>query len=272
VIFVPESAPQAKVAQLLIFGARVFLVRGTYDQASDLCVAASKEFGWYCRNTSYNPYTTEGKKTCALEICEQLAYAPHRTAGAYKPGDRQWRAPDRIVVSVGDGNILGGTWKGLEDLATMGWIDSMPKLVGVQAEGSAACFNAWLAGTEEIKPVNPDTLADSINVGLPRDGRRAVRAVRATGGKFLTVSDAEILGAIKELGRTAAVFAEPAAAAAYAGLAKSARAGEIDRDETVVVIITGSGLKDIKNAMRAAGEGRVIEPTLDAVKRALSDS
>jgi threonine synthase len=256
VIFVPERAPIAKVAQLLMFGAKVFLVRGTYDQASDLCLEASKEFGWYCRNTSYSPYTTEGKKTGALEICEQLG----------------WRAPDRIFVSVGDGNIIGGIWKGLRDLLALGWIDHMPKLIGVQAEGSAACYNAWRAGTDDISPIDAETLADSINVGLPRDGRRAVRAVRETNGEFITVTDAEILEAMPQLARGEAVFAEPAAAAAYAGLLKAVRARKLDPDESIVVVITGNGLKDITNAVRAVGAGHIIEPTLDAVKQTLEDA
>lgn len=263
VIFVPETAPIAKVAQLLIFGARVFLVHGTYDQASDLCLAAAKEFGWYCRNTAYNPYTTEGKKTGALEICEQLALSGLSSSVT-------WSAPDRIFVSVGDGNIIGGIWKGLRDLYALGWIDKMPKLMGVQAEGSAACYNAWQAGTDEITAINATTIADSIDVGLPRDGRRAVRAVRETGGEFITVSDEEILEAMPLLARGEAVFAEPAASAAYAGLLKAVRARKIDREESVVVVLTGNGLKDIRSAVKVAGEAQTIDPTLDAVISAIS--
>lgn len=254
VIFVPQTAPQAKVAQLLMFGARVLLVKGTYDQAFDLCLAASKEFGWYCRNTAYNPYTVEGKKTVSLEICEQFG----------------WQAPDAIVVSVGDGNIISGVWKGLRDLHALGWIDRMPRLYGVQAEGAAACYNAWRAGTDEITPVEAHTIADSISVGLPRDGKRAVRAVRATNGAFLTVSDDEILAAMRDLARGAAVFAEPAASTAYAGLVKAAREGLIGPDEVTVCIVTGNGLKDIASAMKAAGEALRIEPTLEAVRRAMA--
>src|SRR6266849_2978162 len=134
VIFAPETSPPAKVAQLLIFGARVLLVRGNYDQAFDLSLEASRAFGWYCRNTGYNPFTAEGKKTASFEICEQLtAWRPPTGAG--------WAAPDRIFVSVGDGNIISGIHKGLKDLATLGWIDHLPKLMGVQAVGSAAVAN-----------------------------------------------------------------------------------------------------------------------------------
>ncbi len=264
VIFVPETAPQAKIAQLLIFGSRVMLVKGNYDQAFDLCLAASKEFGWYCRNTGYNPYTVEGKKTASLEICEQLS-----TLMGSGQGGGGWRAPDRIFVSVGDGNIISGLWKGLRDLAALGWIDRMPKLMGIQAEGSAACYNAWKAGTDKITPVRAETIADSISADIPRDGIRAVRAVRETGGAYLTASDDEILGAIRDLARSSAVFAEPAGATAYAGLVKAVHAGMVKSDETIVCLITGSGLKDISSAMKVAGEGTRIEPSLEAVRKAI---
>ena len=264
VIFVPETAPQAKIAQLLIFGSRVLLVKGNYDRAFDLCLAVSKEFGWYCRNTAYNPFTVEGKKTASFEICEQLFLA---LPSVGKGGDGGFRAPDRIFVSVGDGNIISGLWKGLRDLAALGWIDTMPMLMGIQAEGSAACYNAWKAGTEKIAPVSATTIADSISADMPRDGVRAVRAVRETNGAYLTVSDDEILAAIRDLARKEAVFAEPAAAAAYAGLVKAVRQGLVKPDETIVCLITGSGLKDIKSAMQAAGVGTHIEPTIEAVRQ-----
>ncbi len=252
VIFVPETAPQAKVAQLLIFGARVLLVQGTYDQAFDLCLAASKEYGWYCRNTAYNPYMSEGKKTAAYEICEQLG----------------WRAPDRIFVSVGDGCIIGGLWKGLRDLIALGWIDRMPKLMGVQAAGSAVLVDAWRRGTEEIIPVVPQTIADSISVGIPRDRIKALRAVRETDGAYLVVTDEEILDAMRILARGAGIFAEPAGAAAYAGLAQAVRAGQVRSDERVVVVVTGNGLKDVTSAMKATGQAQRIAPTMEAVRQA----
>ena len=278
VIFVPQTAPPAKIAQLLIFGSRVMLVKGNYDQAVALCLAASKEFGWYCRNTAYNPYTVEGKKTAAFEICEQLGQIPNPksqsptfnlqplTSNLQSPISK-WSAPDCIFVSVGDGNIISGLWKGLRDLAALGWIDRMPRLMGVQAEGSAACYNAWKAGTEKITPVNAVTVADSISADLPLDGVRAVRAVRETGGAYLTVTDDEILAAIPELARNEAIFVEPAASAAYAGLKKAVAQGLVKSDERVVVMLTGNGLKDISSAMKVAGTGTVIEPTLEAVRR-----
>jgi len=259
VIFVPSTAPEAKVAQLLIYGAHVFLVKGTYDEAFDLCLASSKKYGWYSRNTGYNPYTTEGKKTASLEICEQL--------GKRSGTSEEWVAPDCIFVSVGDGNIISGIWKGLRDLLALGWIDELPKLMGIQAEGSAACYNAWRAGTETITPVDAHTIADSISVGLPRDGTRAVRAVRETGGAFVTVSDDEILDAMRILAREEAIFAEPAGAAGYAGLVRAMSMGIIDGDEEIVVVITGNGLKDVPAAIRAAGKPLLIEPKLESVPR-----
>lgn len=259
VVFVPSTAPEAKVAQLLIYGAHVFLVKGTYDEAFDLCLASSKQYGWYSRNTGYNPYTAEGKKTASFEICEQLA----RSSGSRE----RWVAPDRIFVSVGDGNIISGIWKGLRDLLALGWIGKVPKLMGVQAEGSAACYNAWKAGTETVTPVDAHTIADSINVGMPRDGTRAVRAVHETGGAFVTVSDDEVLDAMRKLAREEAIFAEPAGAAGYSGLVKAMESRIIEGDEQIVVVITGNGLKDVPSAVRASGKAQLIEPKLESVPR-----
>jgi threonine synthase len=256
VIFVPETAPQAKVAQLLVFGADVLAVRGSYDDAFDLCLAASKEYGWYNRNTGYNPYLSEGKKTAALEICEQLG----------------WDAPDRIFVPVGDGCIIGGLGKGLRDLQALGFIDKMPKLMGVQAEGSAALYNAWLKGTEEVEPVQARTVADSISVNLPRDRFKALRAVRDTGGAYLTVSDEEILEAMRLLGNRAGVFAEPAGSASLAGLVKALREGMVGPQERVVVLVTGNGLKDVASAMRATGKPYSVAPSLDDLKRVVREN
>jgi threonine synthase len=269
VILAPRTAPPAKVAQLLIYGARVMLVDGSYDQAFDLTVEAAQALGWYCRNTGYNPFTAEGKKTAALEICEQLTEA----VGAKDQSGRsaeQWTSPDVVFVSVGDGNIISGLHKGFRDLLELGWIPQMPRLVGVQAEGSAAIYRAFAAGSSEIQPVRAQTLADSISVDLPRDGLRALRAAADTGGTFLTVSDSAILDAIRELGMVEGIFAEPAAAAAYAGLVQAVRDGKVDPGQRIVVVLTGSGLKDVRAARQAAGEAVVIEPTLSALRAALA--
>jgi threonine synthase len=258
VIFVPRTAPQAKVAQLLAYGAQVLLVDGSYDQAFDLCLESAAAFGWYNRNTAYNPYMSEGKKTAACEICEQL-------------GRGELQAPDVILIPVGDGCIIGGIHKGLRDLAALGWIDRMPRLLGVQAEGAAPLVEAWEQGLEgwEMKPATVHSIADSIVAGLPRDRIKALRAVRETGGAFIRVSDAEILAAILTLARGCGVFAEPAAAAAYAGLVRAVERGLVEAEERIVILVTGSGLKDVNSAIKAAGKPTVIAPDLEAVRQAL---
>ena len=259
VIFVPRIAPEAKIAQLLAYGSTVMLVDGTYDQAFDLCLAAAEAFGWYNRNTGYNPYMTEGKKTVAYEICEQLG----------------WDTPDVILVPVGDGCIIGGVHKGLRDLLALGWIERVPRIIGVQAAGSSPLVDAWERGIKgwDMTPVDAHSVADSIVAGLPRDRNKALRAVRETGGAYVRVTDEEILAAIPALAQGVGVFAEPAAAAAYAGLLKGIERGIVGRDERVVVLATGSGLKDIASVMRAVGEPPpVVEPNLAAVERILKTS
>jgi threonine synthase len=258
VILAPRSAPPAKIAQLLVYNAEVILVDGTYDDAFDLSIQAAQEFGWYCRNTGFNPLTAEGKKTAAFEIWEQLIFGKLEKQGKTLS----------VFVSVGDGNIISGIHKGFRDLDALGWLINMPRLYGIQAEGSAAVANAYHSGNEVIVPVSASTLADSISVDLPRDGVRAVRAARETGGAYLTVSDREILSAIAGLGKVG-IFAEPAGATAFAGFLKALDMGFITSDDPIVVINTGSGLKDTRAAVQAVPEAKVIEPSLDALKRVI---
>ena len=261
VIFVPESAPQAKIAQLLVFGSTVMLVKGNYDDAFELCLVAAAEYGWYNRNTAYNPYMTEGKKTASYEICEQLA----------------WLAPDVIVVSVGDGNIIGGLHKGLKDLMALGWIDHMPRLIGAQAEGSSYMYQAWKNGEDVLTkpPVQADTLADSISAGLPRDRIKALAAVNETGGAYVSVSDEEILAAIPVMARGSGVFGEPAGAAAYAGLIKAKAGGLVSAGERIVVLNTGNGLKDVAGAMKSVElvgtTAHRVAPDIDDLRRVMQE-
>ncbi|TAK14127.1 MAG: threonine synthase [Anaerolineae bacterium] len=256
VILVPKTAPKPKVAQLRVYGAQVLLVDGNYDAAFDLTIEAANEFGWYCRNTAYNPFTAEGKKTAGLEIWEQVLLK-HNLA-----------RPLCVFVSVGDGNIIAGIHKAFKDLHALGWLEQMPRLFGVQAEGAAAVAIAYASGVEDIRPVAAQTLADSISVDLPRDGLRALRAATQTVGAYLTVTDDEILAAIRSLGQVG-VFVEPAAAAAHAGLVKAAEAGQIQTDDPCLVLLTGAGLKDTQAAIRAAGDAPIIPPTLDGLRTAL---
>ena len=266
IIFAPKSAPQAKVAQLLIFGAKVILVDGTYDDAFDLTIKCANEFGWYCRNTGYNPFTAEGKKTAAFEIWEWWQDEHQRWHNEF--GEGLDHPPLTVFVSVGDGNIISGIHKGFKDLFELGWLPRIPRIIGVQAEGSAAISNAFHGNTETITPVSATTIADSISVDLPRDGVRAVRAAKETGGTYVNVSDDEIIKAIAELGRVG-VFAEPAGATAYAGLVKATATGLVRSADPILVLNTGSGLKDIRAAMQAVHPAPIIEPTLEAVKKLL---
>ena len=256
VIFAPKTAPPAKIAQLLVYGAQVILVDGNYDSAFDLTIEAAHEFGWYCRNTGYNPFTVEGKKTAAFEIWEQIILPRHLDQ------------PLLVFVSVGDGNIISGIHKGFKDLHQLGWLPVMPRLFGIQSTGSAAVANAFAAGTETIIPVEANTLADSISVDLPRDGVRAVRAATQTGGAYITVPDVDILAAVAELGR-AGIFAEPAGATAYAGLRHALAQGMVSSADPVIVLNTGNGLKDTRAAMQAVAPAPVIEPTMAALRRHL---
>ncbi len=253
IIFVPERAPEPKVAQLTMFGARVLKVQDNYDRTWDLCQQACGEFGWYNRNAAVNPYLVEGKKTAGLEIAEQLGED----------------LPDWIAVSVGDGCTIAGVWKGLVEMHRLGLAPRLPRLLGVQAEGARAVADAFARG-EDLVVGGDDTMADSIAVGHPRNWRRAVRAVRESGGTFVCVSDAEILDAMRQLARKAAVFGEPAAAASLAGLGRAVRDGILSARDTALTLVTGNGLKDTKSAIAAAGGPTAIAPRIEAVAEALA--
>lgn len=246
VVFVPTSAPPAKIAQLQIYGARVILVEGTYDEAFDLCIAASRKYGWYQRSTGFNPFTREGKKTAALEIAEQL----------------NWQAPDKVIVSVGDGNIISGLWKGFRDLQALNFMDRVPQLIGVQSATASAVVDA-ANGDGIVREGPAHTIADSINVGKPRDGTAAIRAIRDSRGRGVKVTDDEIIAAIVELARATGVFAEPAAAAAFAGFKAMCASGEIKADERVLLMLTGNGLKDVDASRSAVREPMRVRPDVD---------
>jgi threonine synthase len=249
VIFVPERAPKGKVAQLLIFGANVISVKGDYRQTFELSKAAIEKWGFYNRNAGINPILTEGKKTVALEIAEQL----------------NWEPTDWVAVSVGDGCTIGGVYNGFHDLFEMGMLDRIPKILGVQSTGCCPFVDA-ANNNRDLIPTPENTLADSIAVGVPRNPKKALRAVKSSGGRWIAVTDDEILAAMRLLGRTEGVFGEPAGVTATAGVVRAVREGLIRPDETVTVISTGSGLKDVNNALRAAGEPFLCEPDIKVLE------
>jgi threonine synthase len=252
-IFVPRFAPEAKVAQLLIFGATVFVVDGDYRQTYDLCTQAAEAFGWYNRSAGINPIPVEGKKTGGHEIAEQTATAP----------------PDWVSVSVGDGCTIAGIWKGLGELLRFGVGRRLPRLLGTQAAGADPLARAFAEGAESWEVREAETLADSISVGEPRNGLKALRAVRESGGAFVEVTDDDILWAEATLARHG-VFGEPAGVAGIAGIRAARDRGILGANDTVLHVVTGGGLKDVKSAIRAAGrEPLRVEPSLDAIVAAM---
>jgi len=236
VILAPAGAPLAKLTQIIQYGACLYAVDGNYDDAFELSLEIEKKYGWYLRSTGINPVLSEGKKTVALELAEQL----------------DWELPDQIFVPVGDGCIMGGIYKGFKDLFSLGWIKTIPRLVAVQAQGSNAVINALQQGS--IRPVQAQTVADSISVNFPRDGEKALAAVKNTDGYGISVNDEEILEAVHTLGKTSGIFAEPAAAATLAALIKARAENLIKSTDSAALIITGTGLKDIE----AAGKNIII--------------
>lgn len=244
-IFVPSRAPKGKVSQLMIFGAHVISVRGSYEDTFRLSQQAIKRYGWYNRNAAINPYLMEGKKTVALEIAEQL----------------NWQMTDYVALSVGDGCTIAGVWKGFKDLYATGMIDRLPRLISVQAEGCCP-LNRAIAENKPWEPMEENTLADSIAVGVPRNADKALAAIRESDGVVVNVLDEEILAAARLLGRTCGVFGEPAGVTGTAGVKKALELGLIPPEASVVSIVTGNGLKDTPNAIKAAGEPISIDPDM----------
>jgi len=246
-IFVPERAPKGKLAQLLIYGSNLMIVKGDYKKAFNMSKSAIDTFGFYNRNAAINPYLVEGKKTVALEICEQL----------------EFKMPDWVIVSVGDGCSIGGVYKGFYDMKMIGLINVIPKLLGVQASGCHP-FEKAFKSNQPLVESEENTIADSIAVGIPRNPTKGLNAVKLSHGDYITVSDDEILTGMRLLGKYEGVFAEPAASAAVAGLVKAMDKGIVNKNESVVVINTGNGLKDITSGLKAISLPEPIEP--DAIK------
>ncbi len=257
VVFVPDTSPPAKLIQMLSYGATVVPVDGTYDQAFDLCAQACDHFGWYNRSTAFNPFTIEGKKTAALEIAVDLSM----------------ESPDAVIVPTGDGVILAGLAKGFRDLETAGLISRRPRLIAVQPEGSSAIAVALNAGNKAVTPMRgAASVADSLTVQMPRNAIGCLAEVRASDGAGVVVSDLAILSSIPKLAQFTGVFAEPAGAAALAGLETALDEQLIDRDERVVLMVTGTGLKDVAAAARAVPMPKAIAPTLEAVEDRILNS
>jgi threonine synthase len=251
VVLVPEKAPLAKLTQIIMYGATLISVKGTYDEAFELSVKATEEFGWYNRNTAFNPLTIEGKKTVSFELFEQMGNL----------------VPDRIFIPAGDGVITSGVYKGFEDLLMLNIIDRMPVIVAVQSEKSDNLVrNIHL---DEFKIIPSSTVADSISVDIPRNFYMTRHFIQKYNGETMTVSDDEILTASKLLSGNTGLFAEPAAAAAFAGLLSYMENDRIPSGSSNVVLLTGSGLKDLKTVGPLLKMPASIDPSIDNLKKLL---
>jgi threonine synthase len=251
-IFVPQNAPRAKLVQMILYGATVVPVRGTYDDAFRLSLEYTAKRGGLNRNTAYHPLTIEGKKTAGLEIWVQ----------------NHWRVPDAIFVPTGDGVIISGVQKAFCDLKSAGLISRLPRLVCVQAETSNAIHRYVETGIYQNAP-RPDTIADSISVSIPSNAHLAREAICESGGFSMTVSDDEILDGQRILAVKTGVFAEPASSATVAALKKLRGSKLLGRKEQIVLLITGHGLKDVEAAIRNVQMPKAVEPTLAGVEGAI---
>ena len=252
IIMVPEAAPIAKLTQIAMYGATIVPVKGTYDEAFDLSIKATEEFGWYNRNTAFNPLTIEGKKSVSFELFSQL----------------NMQLPDRIFVPVGDGVIISGVYKGYEDLLNLGIIETMPVIVAVQSEGSSNIVRNINNETFTGKPSN--TIADSISVDIPRNYYLAKHFINKYNGEALCVADKDIIEASLILSRNTGIFSEPAAAAAFAGMLHYYKEGMLTPGSKNVVLLTGSGLKDLNAVKNRLKMPQSIIPTIDNLKKILS--
>jgi len=250
IVMIPASAPIGKLSQSMAYGARIVQVEGNYDQVFDLVTRACEKFGWYNCNPAINPYRTEGKKTMAYEICEQL----------------NWKSPDWVIVPIGNGCNLAGHWKGFEEFYEFGFISSKPRMVGIQAEGSPPLVTAFNKKAERVEPVIPNTLAGAIAVGKPRNATKTLKALRESKGAAEAVSDDSLLEAQSMLASYEGVFGEPAAVAPLAGLRKLVEKGTIDRNDTVVLVITGNGLKDPEAPLKTAIKPPLVSPSLQELE------
>ena len=250
-ILVPENAPPAKLTQIVMYGAKLVPVKGTYDDAFALSIKATERFGWYNRNTAFNPLTIEGKKSVSFEIYQQMGF----------------RLPDMVFVPVGDGVILSGVYKGFEDLLRLQIIDRMPLIVAVQSQGSDNLVRN--IPREEFEVIPSSTLADSISVDVPGNFYMARRYINEYSGRTMTVTDEEILQASRLLAESTGLFAEPAAAAAYAGFVSYQRQGLLPDDSDNVVLLTGSGLKDTGSLRQMIRMPESVTPDVDSLEKAV---
>jgi threonine synthase len=243
-----------KLAQAMIYGSKVLQVRGNFDQALDIVFKLSEKHGSIYLLNSINPFRIEGQKSLGFEICEQLNN----------------ESPDRIIVPVGNAGNISAIWKGFTEFHNLGFVKKLPKMTGIQAAGSAPIAEMIKTGSNEIKPVvKPETVATAIRIGAPVSWKKAVKAIRDSGGIAETVTDDEILGAQKTLSRLEGLFVEPASASSIAGLKKLVENGTVDKDERIVCVTTGHGLKDPDIAVRISEKPLEVDAEVEAIEKVL---
>ncbi len=256
VVLIPHDLEQAKVTMTTIYGGTVIAVEGTYDDVNRLCAELTSERPtWAFVNVNVRTYYAEGSKTLAFEIAEQLG----------------WQAPDHVVVPIGSGSQLTKVAKGFAELGKVGLLDEVPhvRVSGAQAEGCSPVATAFAQNSDAIRPVKPKTIAKSLAIGNPADGWYALQAIRKSGGSCASVTDDEVVEAIGLLARTEGIFAETAGGVTIASLAKLVASGAVRRDERVVAIVTGHGLKTVEALADYTGPTATISPTLAAFDAAL---
>jgi len=254
-IIVPPTAPQEKLIQISMYGAKIVKVDGNTNDQAGLLAKACQRFGWYNANPGVNPYKMEGSKTIAYEICEQLGL----------------KSPDYVFVPVGNGGLLAGVWKGFKEFNQLGLCKEVPRIIGVESEKASAVADAFHSGRDDVKPVAAHSLASGINVSYPLNGKKAIKALSDSKGDIVTVSDEEILEAQNLIASREGIFAEPAGSASLAGLIKYSEIGDLDGDQRVVCLVTGGGLKDIAVLSKKKLDIAEIPPDLDKLSDLLAD-
>jgi threonine synthase len=256
-VFIPADLEAGKVLGTLIYNPTVMAVKGNYDQVNRLCSEVANTYGWGFVNINLRAYYSEGSKTLAYEVAEQLG----------------WKLPDRIVAPLASGSLYTKIYKGFREFVKVGLVeDKQVRFSGAQAEGCSPIAQAFREGRDFISPVKPNTIAKSIAIGNPADGVYAVDIANKTGGQIESVNDTEIVEGIKLLAETEGIFTETAGGTTIAVLKKLAEAGKIDPEETTVVYITGNGLKTQEAVQGYIGEPLTIDPKLDSFERALERS
>jgi threonine synthase len=255
-VFVPADLESGKLLGSAIYGATLVAVDGTYDEVNRLCSELTDRYNWAFVNINVRPYYSEGSKTLAYEVVEQLG----------------WRVPDHCVVPMASGSLITKIWKGLDELSRLWLVDSVQtKVSGAQAAGCAPIVNAWQAGTLNIRPVKPNTIVRSLAIGNPADGYYALKVMRDSGGSAVAATDEEVVEVIKLLAESEGIFAETAGGVTVAGLKRLVESGHIAPDELVVAFITGAGLKTQEAVAGKMAETVHVQPTVASFEQAVGE-